>query len=93
MYIWCFIDVNYSFTYTARGILNGLICVVHFSNNFIVYSMKKVNKTCWYSGSIAYKEKRTDWILRIFTFNDKNPLYLPLILTLQLVLKVKVIKE
>ena len=24
----------------------------------------------------------TDWILRIFTFNDKNPLYLPIILTL-----------
>ena len=34
-------------------------------------------------GAIACKEKRTDWILRIFTFNDKNPLYLPLISTLQ----------
>ena len=26
--------------------------------------------------------KKTDWILRIFTFNDKNPLYLPKISTL-----------
>ena len=34
-------------------------------------------------GAIACKEKTTDWILRIFTFNDKNPLYLPLISTLQ----------
>ena len=32
---------------------------------------------------MAGKEKRTDWILRIFTFNDKNLLYLPLILKIQ----------
>ena len=31
----------------------------------------------------ACQEKRTDWILWIFTFNDKNPLYLPIISTLQ----------
>ena len=31
----------------------------------------------------ACQEKRTDWVLRIFTFNDKNPLYLPIISTLQ----------
>ena len=38
-----------------------------------MYSIKKVHKTCWYSRSIVCKEKRTDWILKIFTFNDKNP--------------------
>ena len=31
---------------------------------------------------IACQEKRTDWILRIFAFNHKNPLYLPIISTL-----------
>ena len=31
-------------------------------------------------------------IIRIFTFNDKNPLYLPIILTLHF-LRVKVIKQ
>ena len=68
---------------TAGGILNSLICVAHFSNNFNSVSIKKVHKTCWCSSSIACQEKRTDWILRIFTFNDKNPLYLPIISTLQ----------
>ena len=29
------------------------------------------------------KQKITDWALRIFTINDKNPLYLPVILTVQ----------
>ena len=29
------------------------------------------------------QEKGTDWKLRIFTFNDKNRLYLPIISTLQ----------
>ena len=33
---------------------------------------------------MACQEKGTDWILRIFTFNDKNRLYLPIISTLQL---------
>ena len=32
------------------------------------------------------------YIIRIFTFNDKNPLYFPLILTLHF-LRVKVIKQ
>ena len=36
---------------------------------------------------MAGKEKRTDWILRIFTFNDKNLLYLPLILKIQFFLE------
>ena len=36
---------------------------------------------------MACKEKRTDWILRIFTFNDKNLLYLPLILKIQFFLE------
>ena len=33
--------------------------------------------------AIARQEKRTDCILRIFTLNDKNPLYLPIISTLR----------
>ena len=45
--------------------------------------MKKVLENCWCSSSIACQEKRTYWILRIFTVNDKNPLYLPMISTLQ----------
>ena len=40
-------------------------------------------KIIWCSSNIAYKEKRTALILRIFTFDDKNPLYLPIILRLQ----------
>ena len=32
---------------------------------------------------LVCQEKRTDWILRILAFNDKNPLYLPIISTLQ----------
>ena len=55
-----------------------------FLITLIVYSTKKVHETYWCSSSIACQEKRTDWILRIFTFNDKNPLYLRIILTLQL---------
>ena len=54
----------------SRGILNNLICVIWFSSNF-----NSEEKRC--------QEKRKDWILRIFTFNDKNSLYLSLILTLQ----------
>ena len=48
-----------------------------------MYSTKKVHETYWCSSSVACQEKRTDWILRIFTFNNKNSLYLPIILTLQ----------
>ena len=33
--------------------------------------------------SITWQEKRPDWILRIFTFNNKNTLYLPIISTLK----------
>ena len=47
-----------------------------------MYSIKKFHEPDWCSSSIAYQEKRTDCILRIFTFNDKNSLYLPIILTL-----------
>ena len=53
-----------------------------FLTTSIVYSIKKVHVTYWCTSSIACQENRTDWILRIFTFNDKNPLYLPIILTL-----------
>ena len=55
-----------------------------FLTTLIVYSVKKFHESCWYSCSIACKEKRADWILRMFTFNDKNPLYHPLILTPQI---------
>ena len=47
-----------------------------------MYSIKKVHETYRCSSSTAYQEKRTNWILRIFTFNNKNPLYLTLISTL-----------
>ena len=60
---------------TASGILNSLICDVNFSNNFTSVFHKKVDETYWCSSSIACKEKITDWILKILTFNDKNPLY------------------
>ena len=68
---------------TASGILNSLICVFHFSRNFNNVLHKKVNENYWCCSSIACQEKGTDWILRIFTFNDKNRLYLPIISTLQ----------
>ena len=68
---------------TAKVILNSLICVVHFSINFNSAFQKKVHETYCCSSSIACQTKRTDWLLRIFTFNDKNPLYLPTISTLQ----------
>ena len=34
--------------------------------------------------SLACQEKGTGWIIRIFTFNDKNRLYLPIISTLMI---------
>ena len=43
--------------------------MVHFYNN-------KAHETYWCFSSIAYQDKKTDWILRIFTFNDKNPFLL-----------------
>ena len=67
---------------TPGGVLNSLICAVQFSNNFNNVSHKKVNESCSYSCSITCKVKRKDWILIIFRFNDKNPLYLHLISTL-----------
>ena len=63
---------------TARGILNSLICVVHFSSNFNNVFPKKVHENYWGCSSIACQEKGTD---RIFAFNDKNQLYLPIFLT------------
>ena len=54
-----------------------------FLTTLIVSFTKKICETYWCSSSIACWEKRTDWILRIFTFNDKKPLYLPIISTLQ----------
>ena len=54
-----------------------------FLTVLIVYYIKRVLESYWCSSSIACQEKRADWILRIFTFNDKNALYLPIITTLQ----------
>ena len=68
---------------TTRGILNSLICVVHFSINFNSVFHKKDHANYWCCSSIACQEKGTDWILIIFTFNEKNRLYLPIFLTLQ----------
>ena len=67
---------------TARRILNSLICVIHFSNNFNSVFHEKVHENYWCCSSIAYQVKETDWILRIFTFNEKNRLYFPIISTL-----------
>ena len=50
-------------------------------------------QTYWCSNSTACQEKRTTWIFKIFSFTDKNPFYLPRILALQFILRVKVIKE
>ena len=69
----------------AKVILNSLIYVVHFSINLNSVFQKKVHETYWHSSSIACQAKRADWLLRIFTFNDKNPLYLPTTLTLSVV--------
>ena len=68
---------------TASNTLNSIICVVHFSNSFNSVLHKRVLESYWCSSSIVWQEKRADWILRIFTFNDKNALYLPIITTLQ----------
>ena len=68
---------------TAGGILHSLICIVHFSSNFKSIFHKKVHENYWCCSSMACQEKGTDWTLRIFTFNDKNRLYLPIISTLQ----------
>ena len=66
--------------HTARIIWSVLLT---FLATLMVNSIKKVRESFWCSCSITCKGKRTDWILKIFTFNNKNPLYLPLISTLQ----------
>ena len=49
-----------------------------------MYSTKTFHETYWCSSSIACQDKGIDSrILGIFTFNGKNPLYLPIISTLQ----------
>ena len=68
---------------TARGVLKSLIMLFTFVTTLMVCSVKKVHETSCCSSSIAYQDKRADWILRIFTFNDKNPFYLIKILTLE----------
>ena len=46
-----------------------------------MYSIKKVREIYWCSSGTACQEEITDMILKIFTFNDKNPLYLSIIST------------
>ena len=69
---------------TARCILNSLICVVHFSNDLNSVFHIKGSGTYWCSSSVACLETRRDWILRILTFNDKNPLNFCIISKLQI---------
>ena len=54
-----------------------------YLTTLIVHSIKKIHETYWCYSSISCREERTEWIFRIFTFNDKNSLYLWIILTLQ----------
>ena len=68
---------------TASSIINSFTCVI--LTPLTVYSIKNVHETYWYCSSKACQEKRKDWILRIFSFNDKNPLYLPIIATFHVV--------
>ena len=72
------------FFYRQQGVYQIVWSVlITFVITLIVYSTKRFMKLTWCSSCIACQEKRTDWILRIFTFNDKNSLYLPIISTLQ----------
>ena len=72
------------FFYRQQGVYKIVSSVLFtFLATLVAYAINKDHETCWYSHSIACKQKRTDWILRILTFNEKNPLYHPLILTLQ----------
>ena len=72
------------FFYRRQGVYKIVWSMLFtFLTTLIMCSIKKVHETFWYSCSIACKEKKTDWIVRIFTFNDKNPSYHSLISTLQ----------
>ena len=81
MYTWYFINVLIYFT-DSKVCIKNLICVVHSCKKFnsIFHEEGSWKYRC--SSSTGYQKKRTDWILRIFTFNDKNLLYLPKISTL-----------
>ena len=48
-----------------------------------VYSIKMVHEIYWRSSSITCEEEKRNWILRIFTSNDKNLLNFCIISTLQ----------
>ena len=78
MYTWYF-KMFSSLLQAVRCILNSFICLVYFSNSFNSALYEKIHETFWCSSSIACQEKRTDGILRIFIFNDKNPLCLYII--------------
>ena len=72
------------FFYRHQGVYQIVWSVLFTSlTTLIVYSEKRVQETYWCSIRIPCQEKIRDWILTIFTFNDKDPLNLCVILTLQ----------
>ena len=72
-----------NFLQTKRDIVNSLFCTVLFSEIFSSVLSKENKETFCCFRSIACKRRRTDWILSIFSFNNKNSLYPSLILTFQ----------
>ena len=75
-------DVQYSFL-DSKGTLNSVICNAHFSDNFNSVFNRKIEKIFCVCAVNHIKKGRADWILRIFSFNNKNSFYLSLTLTLQ----------
>ena len=58
---------------TARGMLNSLICVAKFSDNFnSVFHIKKLDKLIDTVAVLHVKKKGIDWMFRVFTLNNKN---------------------
>ena len=57
---------------TANDIVNSVICTAHFPENFNSVFNKEIEKRNFWRCSIACKKGRTDLIIRIFSFNNKN---------------------
>ena len=47
---------------TAGGILNSLICIVHFSSNFNSVFHKKVHENYWCCSSVASKKEQIGYL-------------------------------
>ena len=87
-FTWNFKFLQILILQTGRSILNTVICTAYFSDNFDSVFSKKNRETFLCLCGVVCKKKRrrrrrTDWILRILSLNNKNSLYLSLILTLQ----------